>query len=330
MTHASPTPSAPAARRGPDTRLCIVVPCYNEQEVLPHSAPRLLSVIDTLSAAGLTGRARLVLVDDGSRDRTWQVIEGLAASDPRVCGLSLAHNAGHQQALWAGMEWAAGRCDALVSIDADLQDDERVIADMVRAYLDGTDVVYGVRRERRTDTLFKRTTAQAFYRLMRRMDTGVVYNHADFRLLSSRALEALVAHPERNLFIRGLVSALGFRTAEVLYDRRERAAGESKYPLRRMLAFALEGITSFSVRPLQYITMMGLLFIVVSLAAIVYGVVCWARGSAIAGWTSEMVSIWFIGGSILLALGIIGEYVGKIYTEVKRRPRYFIARTVGI
>lgn len=200
---------------------------------------------------------------------------------------------------------------------------------MVELWLHGADVVYGVRRERKTDTWFKRTTAQGFYRLMRVMGSEVVYNHADFRLMSRRALQALMAYPERNLFLRGMVAQLGFNTASVYYDRAERFAGESKYPLTKMLGFALDGITSFSVRPLQYITYLGAVFMLISICAIVYGIVSYVEGRTIAGWTSQLVSIWFIGGAILLACGIIGEYVGKIYTEVKRRPRYFIQKTTG-
>ena len=237
---------------------------------------------------------------------------------------------GHQQALWAGLEWAAAHSDAAISIDADLQDDVEVIDGMVDYYLKGIDVVYGVRRQRQTDTWFKRCTAQGFYRLMRSMGSEVVYNHADFRLMSRRAMQALLSYPERNLFLRGMVTTLGFNTAMVYYDRSERLAGESKYPLRRMLGLAFDGITSFSVRPLQYITFLGLLFMGISFCAIVYGVVSYAEGRAIAGWTSQLVSIWFIGGAILLACGIIGEYVGKIYTEVKRRPRYFVQDCVGM
>ena len=227
---------------------------------------------------------------------------------------------------WNGLRHA----DAAVSIDADLQDDVEVIPQMVDYYLKGIDVVFGVRRERKTDTWFKRTTALAFYALMRTMNTGVVYNHADFRLMSRRAMQALVTYPERNLFLRGMVSALGFPTAMVHYDRKERQAGESKYPLRRMLGFALDGITSFSVRPLQLITWLGMLFMVIALGAIIYSLVAYFMGQAITGWTSLIISLWFIGGAILLACGIIGEYVGKIYTEVKRRPHYFIEQSVGV
>lgn len=310
--------------------LVIIVPCYNEEEVLPETTRQLSAVLDELRASGKIGSGKILYVDDGSRDRTWEIIRGFSASSPCVCGLKLAHNSGHQQALWAGLEWAAGHADAAVSIDADLQDDPHCIAEMVDLWRDGADVVFGIRKERRTDTWFKKTTAQGFYRLMEALGGDIVYNHADFRLMSRRALQALMAYPERNLFLRGMVTALGFRTAKVFYDRRERFAGQSKYPLGKMVSFALDGITSFSVRPLRYIAMLGLLFILISVAVIVYGVAVYWQGNTIPGWTSLLVSVWFIGGAILLALGIMGEYVGKIYKEVKRRPRYFVEEESGM
>ena len=241
--------------------------------------------------------------------------------------MKLAHNVGHQHALWAGLEWASAHADAAVSIDADLQDDVEAIGTMVDYYNKGIDIVYGVRRERKTDTFFKKHTALAFYRLMRGLGGDIVYNHADFRLMSRRTLQALVSFPERNLFLRGMVSSLGFPSALVYYDRKERFAGESKYPLKKMISFALDGITSFSVRPLRYITYLGLFFMLIAILAIFYGLCSYAEGSALPGWTSLLVSVWFIGGAILLACGIIGEYVGKIYKEVKQRPRYFIEQT---
>ena len=298
--------------------------------MLPATHAVLTAMLRRLKNEGKVDEGRVLYVDDGSRDTTWSIICRLSEESPMVEGLKLAHNVGHQQALWAGLEWAAAHADAAVSIDADLQDDVEVIPQMVDYYLKGIDVVFGVRRERKTDTWFKRTTALAFYALMRTMNTGVVYNHADFRLMSRRAMQALVTYPERNLFLRGMVSALGFPTAMVHYDRKERQAGESKYPLRRMLGFALDGITSFSVRPLQLITWLGMLFMVIALGAIIYSLVAYFMGQAITGWTSLIISLWFIGGAILLACGIIGEYVGKIYTEVKRRPRYFIEQSVGV
>ena len=310
--------------------LVIIVPCYNEEEVLPETTRQLSAVLDELRASGKIGSGKILYVDDGSRDRTWEIIRGFSTSSPCVCGLKLAHNSGHQQALWAGLEWAAGHAGAAVSIDADLQDDPHCIAEMVDLWRDGADVVFGIRKERRTDTWFKKTTAQGFYRLMEALGGDIVYNHADFRLMSRRALQALMAYPERNLFLRGMVTALGFRTAKVFYDRRERFAGQSKYPLGKMVSFALDGITSFSVRPLRYIAMLGLLFILISVAVIVYGVAVYCQGNTIPGWTSLLVSVWFIGGAILLALGIMGEYVGKIYKEVKRRPRYFVEEESGM
>lgn len=311
-------------------KLMIVVPCYNEQQVLRETTARLTAMLDRLIAAKKVDVARILYVDDGSRDHTWDLITELSNTFAAVEGLKLAHNVGHQQALWAGLEYASTHADAIVSIDADLQDDVEAIPEMMEHYHQGADVVFGVRRERKTDTFFKKHTAQAFYRLMQAMGGQVVYNHADFRLMSRRALQALMTYPERNLFLRGMVASLGFPTAIVLYDRHERFAGESKYPLRKMLSFALDGITSFSVRPLQCITYLGLLFIVIALAAIVYGLLSYAEGKAIPGWTSLLVSVWFIGGAILLACGIIGEYVGKIYKEVKRRPRYFIEQTTKL
>lgn len=311
-------------------KLMIVVPCYNEQQVLRETTARLTAMLDRVIAAKRVDVARILYVDDGSRDHTWDLITELSNTFACVEGLKLAHNVGHQQALWAGLEYAAAHADAIVSIDADLQDDVEAIPQMIEHYHQGIDVVFGVRRERKTDTFFKRHTAQAFYRLMQAMGGQVVYNHADYRLMSRRALQALMTFPERNLFLRGMVASLGFPTAIVLYDRHERFAGESKYPLRKMLGFAIDGITSFSVRPLQCITYLGLLFIVIALAAIVYGLLSYAEGKAIPGWTSLLVSVWFIGGAILLACGIIGEYVGKIYKEVKRRPRYFIEQTTKL
>jgi glycosyltransferase involved in cell wall biosynthesis len=307
----------------------IVVPCYNEEEVLHETTRRLTEVLEELERTPQVSGGRILYVDDGSRDHTWSLIAELADRNPRVTGVKLAHNVGHQQALWAGLEKAAGSdFDAVVSIDADLQDDTAVIAQMAEEYRNGKDIVYGVRRERSTDTWFKRTTAQAFYRLMSALGGEVVYNHADFRLMSRRAVQALVSYPERNLFLRGMVPTLGFPSACVYYDRHERFAGESKYPLKRMLSFAIDGITSFSVRPLQMITSLGVAFMLIALLAIVYALHAYAVHNTIPGWTSLLISMWFIGGAILTALGILGEYIGKIYKEVKRRPRYFIEKEV--
>ena len=305
----------------------IVVPCYNEDAVLAETTSRLLEVMQRVAEKHADLQGRIVYVDDGSSDGTWPLIGSLAKKHPQVMGLKLAHNAGHQHALWAGLEWAAGHVDAAISIDADLQDDVNVIPEMIDLFLGGKDIVYGVRRDRPTDTWFKRTTALAFYKLMSKLGGDIVYNHADYRLMSRRTLAALMTYGERNLFLRGMVRTLGFPQAMVYYDRGERFAGESKYPLRKMLAFAIDGITSFSVRPLRLISIVGLSFMLVALAVIVYGLVAWLCGRTIQGWTSLLVSLWFIGGAILVALGVIGEYVGKIYAEVKRRPRYFIEET---
>lgn len=305
----------------------IVVPCYNEEAVLAETTSRLLEVMQRVAEKHADLLGRIVYVDDGSRDGTWSLIGSLSKQHPRVLGLKLAHNAGHQHALWAGLEWAAAHTDAAISIDADLQDDVNVIPEMIDLFLGGKDIVYGVRRDRPTDTWFKRTTALAFYKLMSKLGGDIVYNHADYRLMSRRTLAALMTYGERNLFLRGMVRTLGFPQAMVYYDRGERFAGESKYPLRKMLAFAIDGITSFSVRPLRLISIVGLSFMLVALAVIVYGLVAWLCGRTIQGWTSLLVSLWFIGGAILVALGVIGEYVGKIYAEVKRRPRYFIEET---
>ena len=305
----------------------IVVPCYNEEAVLNETTSRLLEVMQRVAEKHADLQGRIVYVDDGSRDGTWSLIGSLSKQHPQVLGLKLAHNAGHQHALWAGLEWAAAHVDAAISIDADLQDDVNVIPEMIDLFLGGKDIVYGVRRDRPTDTWFKRTTALAFYKLMSKLGGDIVYNHADYRLMSRRTLAALMTYGERNLFLRGMVRTLGFPQAMVYYDRGERFAGESKYPLRKMLAFAIDGITSFSVRPLRLISIVGLSFMLVALAVIVYGLAAWLCGRTIQGWTSLLVSLWFIGGAILVALGVIGEYVGKIYAEVKRRPRYFIEET---
>ena len=267
-------------------------------------------------------------MDDGSRDRTWELIRAHAAENPCVHGLKLAHNRGHQQALWAGLDWASEHADAAISIDADLQDDVEAILRLVREFQNGKAIVSGVRTVRATDTWFKRVTAQGFYRFVKWLGGDILYNHADFRLMSRRALKALQEFPERNMFLRGMVYSLGFPHSVVYYDRRERLAGESKYPLGKMLSFALDGITSFSVKPLRFIVYLGLFFILIALAAIVYALVSYFQGHVVPGWSSLLVSLWFIGGAILLAVGIIGEYVGKIYSEVKRRPRYFIEQSV--
>ena len=310
-------------------KLYIVIPCYNEEEVLPWSLERLTALITRLRNE-LSVEARLLLVDDGSRDRTWQLISEAADRHPEVAGLKLAHNVGHQNALWAGLEQAVDKCDATVSIDADLQDDESAIVDMARQVLQGCDIVYGVRKERKTDTWFKRTTAQAFYRVMQTADKNMLYNHADFRMMTRRAVQALMQYPERNMFLRGIVRQLGFNEGYVYYDRTARTAGESKYPLKKMISFSIDGITSFSTAPLKFITFAGLAMTLVALVIIVYALYEHFKGHTIEGWTSILVSLWFIGGVVTTGVGITGVYIGKIYTEVKRRPRYFVDKTINL
>ena len=309
--------------------LAIIVPCYNEEEVLTETTARLTGVLSRLQQSGQADEGCILYVDDGSNDRTWTLIEQFADADPRVRGLKLSRNEGHQRALWAGLEWAANHADAAVSIDADLQDDVEAILPMVEYFRKGIDVVYGVRKERASDTFFKRNTALMFYRLMNALGGQIVYNHADFRLLSRRAIRALVSFPERNLFLRGMVPLVGYPSATVWYDRHERFAGQSKYPLKKMLSFAIDGITSFSTRPLRYITYLGLLFVLIAVVIIAYALFSYANHDVMPGWTSLVVSVWFVGGSVLLACGIIGEYVGKIYKEVKRRPHYFVEKEAG-
>lgn len=309
--------------------LYIIVPCYNEEEVFPWSLNKLLTLTRRLKAETDTD-ARLLFVDDGSRDRTWQLISEAAEANKEVAGLKLAHNVGHQNALWAGMEQALPLCDAMVSIDADLQDDETTIISMAHQVKDdGCDIVYGVRKERKTDTWFKRMTALTFYRIMQTADPEIIYNHADFRLMSNRTVRALMQYPERNMFLRGMVRQLGFSEGYVYYNRTARTAGESKYPFTKMLSFSIDGITSFSTAPLKFITFAGLTMTLISMLIIIYGLFEHFMGKTIVGWTSLMVSMWFIGGVITTGVGIVGMYIGKIYTEVKRRPRYFVDRKVG-
>ena len=303
--------------------LTIVIPCYNEEQVLPWTLGKLATLIDRLKTEASTD-ARLLLVDDGSRDRTWEIISEAAKAHCYVSGRRLSHNEGHQGALWAGMQESVATSDAVASIDADLQDDETAMIDMARQINDGKDIVYGVRKKRETDTWFKRFTAQSFYKLMKSMDSEIVYNHADFRMMSRRAVEALMQYPERNLFLRGIVRRLGFKEGFVYYDRRARELGESKYPLKKMLAFSIDGITSFSTAPLKFITFVGLTMTMVSLVMIMFGIIRHIEGNTIEGWTSLLVSLWFIGGIITTAMGVTGIYIGKIYVEVKQRPRYFV------
>ena len=310
-------------------KLNIVIPCYNEEEVLPRTLVRMQALAGRLKAEADT-EARILLVDDGSKDRTWELITEAAKNNVGVCALKLSHNEGHQNALWAGMEQGVDTCDAMVSIDADLQDDENAIIDMAQQINEGKDIVYGVRRERRTDTWFKRLSAEAFYKLMKRVDDEIIFNHADFRMMSNRAVKALMAYPERNLFLRGIVRQLGFQEGYVYYDRKAREAGDSKYPLRKMIAFSVDGITSFSVAPLRFITCMGIIMTFMAFVFIVYALVRNFEGETIQGWTSLLVSLWFIGGIVTTSIGITGLYVGKIYIEVKHRPRYFIEQRLNL
>ena len=316
----------PPAPRDHVPLLYVVVPCYNEEEVLPQSSEILAETVGDLARAGkVSAESRIIFVDDGSTDSTWDVICALHGRDRVFTGIRLAHNEGHQRALYAGLMDALDRgCDVSVSIDADLQDDVGVIGEMVDKWAAGAEVVYGVRDNRDTDTGFKRGTAQAYYRLMGRLGTGVVYNSADFRLMGSRALEALAQHREANLFLRGIVPSLGFRTDEVFYSRKERMAGESKYPLSKMLALAAEGSTSFSLEPMHVMTAVGVVALFVALVMLVYTIVSCATGNAVAGWGSIMVSVWLVGGLVITSLGVTGEYVGKAYIETKRRPRYIV------
>jgi glycosyltransferase involved in cell wall biosynthesis len=321
-------PSVPIATVSGPCRLGIVVPCFNEEEVLPEAARRLTALLDGLIAEErITTCSRVFFVDDGSRDGTWALIEELASINPRVAGIKLSRNRGHQNALLAGLFTAEG--DVLVSVDADLQDDIGVIPDMLTQYERGTDVVYGVRKNRSSDSLFKRSTAQGFYRLMSALGAESVYNHADFRLMSYRAIEALKQFREVNLFLRGMVPLVGFKSAIVQYDRSERFAGISKYPLRKMLGLALDAVTSFSVVPLRLITITG--FIVFMLSTMMVGWSLWVRlftDHAVPGWTSTILPIYFLGGLQILCIGIIGEYLGKLYQEAKARPRYIIEKSV--
>lgn len=305
--------------------ITIVVPCYNEEEVLPETVKRLESMLHGLIQDKLIADTSTVLfVDDGSRDRTWELIEALHRTHPFVTGLKLARNSGHQSALLSGLMQAKEYSDCVISIDADLQDDVEAIRKFIMKYHQGYEIVYGIRRNRTTDTKFKRATAQSFYKLMTGLGVQIHYNHADYRLMSKRTLEHLEEFREVNLFLRGIVPLIGFRSTEVYYDRSERFAGESKYPLKKMISFALDGITSFSIKPIRLVSLIGILLFVMSVIATIYALISKFMGSTVSGWTSIMISVWFIGGIQLLGIGLIGEYIGKIYREVKHRPLYII------
>lgn len=305
--------------------LYIVVPCYNEEAVLPETSRRLGEKLAALKAAGKVSPAsRVLFVNDGSKDRTWEIISGLHAADPVFSGVDLSRNRGHQNALLAGLMTARDRADLVISMDADLQDDVDAVDEMVDKYLEGCDIVYGVRSSREKDTFFKRFTAEGFYRVMNALGAETVFNHADYRLMSKRALEGLAEFKEVNLFLRGIVPMIGYRTDTVEYERGERFAGESKYPLKKMLSFAMEGITSLSTKPIRFITGLGFLIFLISILMLISFIVKWALGMTVAGWASVICSVWAIGGLILLSLGVIGEYIGKIYLETKARPRFLI------
>jgi glycosyltransferase involved in cell wall biosynthesis len=312
-------------------KLAIVVPCYNEEPMLKLSSEALRGVLDDLIKKQKISEDSFVLfVNDGSKDKTWDLIEEEHALYPSMIkGVKLAGNVGHQFALTAGLLTAKDMSDVTISIDADLQDDVSVIEEMIDKFHEGKDIVYGVRKKRKTDTFFKRTTAQAFYKFMKLMGAKTVYNHADFRLMSKRAVEQYSKYEESNLFIRGIVPLIGYETDSVYYDRKERVAGESKYPLKKMIALAFNGISSLSVKPITMITGLGMIIILLSICAAIYALVSYINGNTVPGWTSLILSIWFIGGVQLLCIGLIGQYIGKIYLEVKHRPRYNIEKILS-
>ena len=306
-------------------KLYLVIPCYNEEEVLPETSKQLRAKMETLMAAGkISKESRIVFVNDGSKDRTWEIIESLHKENPLFQGIKLSRNKGHQNALLAGLMTVKEHSDMAISMDADLQDDIDAIDGMLEKYAEGCDIVYGVRNARDTDTAFKRKTAEGYYKVMGLLGADIVYNHADYRLMSKRALNGLEQFKEVNLFLRGVVPMIGYKSDKVYYARKERFAGESKYPLKKMLAFAWEGLTSLSVKPIRMIMTLGSAIFLVSIAMLIYSVVRHAMGATLVGWTSTVVSIWAIGGLQLLAIGIIGEYIGKVYLETKQRPKFIV------
>ena len=305
----------------------LVIPCYNEQEVLPETSRQLEEIMRGLIKKDkISDKSKIAFVNDGSKDNTWNIITDLHEKNPMFTGINLAHNKGHQNALFAGLMTAKDYADAAISLDADLQDDVGVIEQFIDKFNEGKDVVYGVRSTRATDTVFKRSTAHAFYKLMKAMGADTLQDHADYRLMSKRALEGLAKYKEVNLFLRGIVPMIGYETDVVYYERHERFAGESKYPLKKMLSFAVDGITSCSVKPIRMITSLGTLVFTISIVMLIYFLIVWLLGHTVQGWTTIVISLWGIGGLILLSLGIIGEYVGKIYMEVKERPRFIIEK----
>ncbi len=308
-----------------ENKLYLVIPCYNEEEVLPETSKRLKEKVTSLITKGkIDEGSRIVFVNDGSKDRTWELISELHKQDPLFSGINLSRNRGHQNALLAGLMTVKDHADMVISMDADLQDDIDAVDEMVEKYLNGVDIVYGVRSSRAKDTFFKKATAEGFYKLMNSMGANTVFNHADYRLMSRRALEGLAQFGEVNLFLRGIVPMIGYTTDVVYYERGERFAGESKYPLGKMLSFAVEGITSLSTKPIRLITGLGFFIFLISIIILIYSLVRHFMGETIVGWTTLMVSVWGIGGLILLSLGVVGEYIGKIYLETKARPRFIV------
>ena len=313
-----------------NTILYLVVPCYNEEEVLHKSAAVLLDKLDRLIQAGtISDKSKILFLNDGSKDSTWQIIYELTRQNSKYAGLSFSRNYGHQSAILAGMMAARSKADAVVTIDADLQQDIEALDQFLECYQNGCEIVYGVRSARTTDTFFKRFTAESFYHMISMMGGEIVFNHADYRLMSKRALEEMAKYKEVNLFLRGIVPMIGFKTDVVTYERHERMAGESKYPLKKMLALAIDGITSLSTKPIRFIVFLGLFIFLCSIGMLIYSLVQHFLGHTSIGWTSLIVSIWAIGGLQLLAIGVIGEYIGKIYLETKARPRYIIEKVLN-
>jgi len=305
--------------------LYIVLPCFNEEAVLHETSRQLLELMKNMKSDSLvSSKSRIVFVDDGSKDKTWDIINRLCDDYEDILGIKLSANVGHQNALWGGLMSVADDCDCAITIDADLQDDIHTIPEMMKLFNEGCDIVYGIRKKRDSDTFFKRTSAITFYKLMQKMGTNILYNHADFRLMSKKAIKALSEFDERNLFLRGMVPLLGFKSANVYYDRIERFAGETKYSLKKMISFAFNGITSFSITPIRLISAFGAIVCLFSLCMAIYAFIQKITGHTSEGWASLMISIWFLGGVQLLSLGLVGEYIGKIYKETKRRPRYII------
>lgn len=310
--------------------LYLVIPCYNEEEVLADTAGKLDKKMKELMAERLIDvKSRIIFVNDGSMDLTWKIIEDLHNKDTLFGGINLTRNRGHQNALLAGLMTVKDDADIVISLDADLQDDINVFEEMLRKNNEGYDVVYGVRNDRKKDSFFKRHTAQMFYKLTNKLGGDLIYNHADFRLMSRRALEGLAQFEEVNLFLRGIVPLIGYPSTIVEYERKERLAGKSKYPLRKMMSFAIEGITSLSIKPMRFVTGMGIFVFLVSIAMMIYAFVSYFTGRVVAGWTSILISVWAIGGMVLLGLGIVGSYIGKIYLETKKRPRYIVEKYIN-